>query len=75
MFEIIFFPDADGGRRIFYLDGSVRCFQGSHLTMTFIASIVLLLAVFPPPILVALVVNGYLNFGPSIVDALTQGLG
>eukprot|EP00111_Clytia_hemisphaerica_P001419 TCONS_00004031-protein len=67
--------DSDGGRRIFYLDGSVRCFQGSHLTMTFIAAVVLLMAVFPPPILVALIVNGYLNFGPSIVDALTQGLG
>lgn len=69
------FLDSSSERRIFYLDGSVHCFQGSHLTMTIIASLVILGCVLPPPILVALIVNGYLNVGPSIVDALTQGLG
>jgi len=43
--------------------------------MTFIAVMVLAVTVFPPPILVALTVNGYMKVGPGIVDALTQGLG
>ena len=57
------------------MDGSVHCYHGSHLTMTIIAILVILGCVLPPPILVALIVNGHLNVGPSIVDALTQGLG
>lgn len=62
-------------RSVFYLDGSLQCFNGQHLPMAIVAMIVMFVAVFPPPILVLLVVKGHITARPGIVDSLTQGLG
>ena len=63
-----------GRGNVFYLDGSVKCYVGTHLLVTVIAVCVLFIVVLPPPIMVPLAVNGQISLNPSITDALTQGL-
>ena len=72
-FRILFCPNV-AGNYVFFYDGSVQCFHGSHLPIGIIAIIMLVVLVIPPPIAVFLITNGYWRVKPQWVDTLTNSL-
>ena len=59
---------------MFYYDGTVECFNGKHLNMVIISSIILVVFVLLPPITVILICTGRLSTPLHVVDALTNSL-
>ena len=72
-FRILFCPNV-AGNYVFFYDGSIQCFHGSHLPIGIIAIIVLVVLVIPPPIAVFLLTNGYWRVKPQWSDTLTNSL-
>ena len=72
-FRILFCPNV-AGKSVFFYDGSIRCFHGSHLPIGIVAIIVLVVLVIPPPIAVFLITNGYWRVNPQWVGTLANSL-
>ena len=72
-FRILFCSNV-AGNHVFFYDGSIQCFHGSHLPIGIIAIIVLVVLVIPPPIAVFLLTNGYWRVKPQWSDTLTNSL-
>ena len=72
-FRILFCPNV-AGNHVFFYDGSIQCFHGSHLPIGIIAIIVLVVLVIPPPIAVFLLTNGYWRVNPQWVGTLANSL-
>ena len=72
-FRILFCPNV-AGNHVFFYDGSIQCFHGSHLPIGIVAIIVLVVLVIPPPIAVFLLTNGYWRVKPQWSDTLTNSL-
>ena len=62
------------GKSVFFYDGTVECFHGTHLVLVIVSSIVLLFFVLVPPVAVLLICTGRTNAPLQVADALTKGL-
>ena len=63
-----------GNQHVFFYDGNVKCYQGNHLVMVIIASLVLALFVIPPPVIVVMLTTGIWKVDSQYVNTLTNGL-
>jgi len=62
-----------GGKRVFFYDGSVSCFEGEHLPMAVLAFILLVFVILLP-IIILLITTGRWKVDPQYRDTLTDGL-
>ena len=62
------------GKPVYFYDGTITCYNGTHMILTIVAISVLVFMVAPPPLIVPLIVSGVLPTGPVFADALAQGL-
>eukprot|EP00794_Sanderia_malayensis_P000480 gene480-1125_t len=58
---------------IFFFDGSQKCFRDKHLALFIPSALILIFIVLPLPILIVLIINGYVQVPPHISDIIAQG--